>query len=101
MNKLSVVAAISVALSSIAAAPAAAQEFQVGIPYGDLDLASPAGAEALSNRIEAGIDSACERPDIRNLRLMAEWQACKDAALNTAAEQVARLGASVTVIAAN
>ena len=101
MKKLSVAAAISVALSSIAVAPAAAQEFQVAIPYGDLDLATVAGAETLNGRIEAGIKAACERPDMRDLKSMAAWEQCKDTAETSAAEQLARITARVNVLAAN
>ena len=52
MKKLSVAAAVSVALSSIFAAPVAAQEIQVAIPYGDLNLATASGVETLNGRIE-------------------------------------------------
>jgi UrcA family protein len=101
MKKLSVAAVISVALSSIAVAPAAAQDAQVAIHYGDLDLATPAGTEVLGERIEAGVKAVCERPDIRVLKSMAAWEQCKDAALTSAAEQLARQGARVTLAAAN
>ena len=101
MKKLSVAAVISVALSSIAVAPAAAQDTQVAIAYGDLDLDTPAGSEALAERIEAGVKAVCARPDIRDLKEMAAWEQCKDAAVSSAAEQLARQGASVTLAAAN
>ena len=99
MKKLSIAAAISVALSSIAAAPAAAQEAQVAIHYGDLDLATPAGTEVLGERIEAGVNAVCDRPDIRNLKAMVAWEQCRDAALTSAADQLARQGARVTLAA--
>ena len=97
MKKLSVAAAISVALSSIAVAPAAAQDAQVAIHYGDLDLATPAGTAVLGDRIEAGVNAVCDRPDIRNLKAMAAWEQCRDAALTAAADQLARQGARVTL----
>ena len=99
MKKLSIAAAISVALSSIAAAPAAAQDAQVAIHYGDLDLATPAGTEVLGERIEAGVNAVCDRPDIRNLKAMVAWEQCRDAALTSAADQLARQGARVTLAA--
>lgn len=99
MKKLSIAAAISVALLSIAAAPAAAQDAQVAIHYGDLDLATPAGTEVLGERIEAGVNAVCDRPDIRNLKAMAAWEQCRDAALTSAADQLARQGARVTLAA--
>ncbi|SRR5690606_9842578 len=100
MKKLSVAAAVSVALSSIFAAPVAAQEIQVAIPYGDLNLATASGVETLNGRIEAGIKSACERPDMRDLKSMAAWEQCKDVAESSAAEQLARITARVNVVAA-
>ena len=99
MKKLSVAAAISVALTSIFTAPVAAQDAQVAISYGDLDLATTAGAQALGERVEAGIKTVCARPDIRDLKSMAAWEQCKDAAMNSANEQLARQGART--VAAN
>ena len=97
MTKLAIASAVAVALSSIAAAPAAAQEAQVAISYGDLDLSTTAGAQALGARLEAGVKAVCDRPDIRDLKSMAAWEQCKDAALTQANEQLARQGARVAV----
>ena len=83
------------ALSSIAAAPAAAQDARVLISYSDLDLATTAGAQALGARLEAGVKAVCQRPDIRDLKSMAAWDRCKDAAMTSANEQLARQGARV------
>ena len=79
---LSALAAASVSL--LAVAPAAAEEFTVEVPYSDLDLSSPTGARTLAQRV----DAACERPDIRDLKAVSAWQACKDAARNSAMEQL-------------
>lgn len=95
MNKLAIASAVAVALSSIAAAPAAAQDTQVAVTYGDLDLATPAGAQALGERIEAGVKAVCDRPDIRVLKSMVAWEQCKDAAMTSANEQLARQGARI------
>ena len=95
MNKLAIASAVAVALSSIAAAPVAAQDAQVAITYGDLDLSTTAGAQALSERLEAGVKAACDRPDIRDLKSMAAWEQCKDAAMTSANEQLARQGARI------
>ena len=92
MNKLAIASAVAVALSSIAAAPAVAQD-TVAVSYGDLDLATPAGAEALGERLEAGVKAVCDRPDIRDLKSMLAWEQCKDAAMTSANEQLARQGA--------
>lgn len=82
MTKFALNAALAASLSLIAAVPAAAQE--VTVAYGDLDLASPTGAKVLAQRVEA----ACERPDIRELKAVAAWEQCKDAARNSAMEQL-------------
>jgi UrcA family protein len=82
MTKFAINAALAASLSLIAIAPAAAQE--VRVPYSDLDLASPNGAKVLAQRIEA----TCARPDIRELKSVATWEQCKDAARTTAMEQL-------------
>lgn len=99
MNKLAIASAVAVALSSIAAAPAAAQDNHVAITYSDLDLATLAGSQALGERIEAGVKAVCDRPDIRNLKSMLAWEQCKDSAMTSANEQLARQGART--VAAN
>ena len=95
MNKLAIASAVAVALSSIAAAPVAAQETRVAITYGDLDLGTTAGAQALGERLEAGVRTVCARPDIRDLKSMGAWERCKDAAMTSANEQLARQGARI------
>ena len=93
MNKLAIASAVAVALSSIAAAPVAAQDSQNAISYSDLDLATTAGAQALGQRLEAGVKAVCDRPDIRDLKSMRAYEQCKDAAMTSANEQLARQGA--------
>jgi UrcA family protein len=95
MNKLAIASAVAVALSTIAAAPVAAQDAQVAISYTDLDLATSAGAQALGARLEAGVRTVCDRPDMRDLKSMAAWEQCKDAAMTSANEQLARQGARI------
>jgi UrcA family protein len=84
MNKFAINAAIAASLSFVAVAPVAAESVAVQVPYGDLDLASPAGTKVLAQRVEA----ACERPDIRDLKSVSTWQQCKDAARTGAMEQL-------------
>lgn len=84
MTRFALSAALAATASILAAVPAAAEEVRVQVPYADLDIASPAGAEVLAQRIK----SACERPDIRNLQAMTAWQQCKDSALTSAMEQL-------------
>ena len=95
MNKLAIASAVAVALSSIAAAPVAAQDVRVAISYGDLDLNTATGAQALGERLEAGVKAVCDRPDIRDLKSMAAWEQCKDAGMTSANEQLSRQGARV------
>ena len=84
MTKFALGAIVAASVSLLAVAPAAAEEFTVQVPYSDLNLASPSGAKVLAQRV----DSACERPDIRDLKAVSAWQACKDAARNSAMEQL-------------
>jgi UrcA family protein len=95
MNKLAIASAVAVALTSIAAAPAVAQDAQVAISYADLDLTTTAGAQVLGERLEAGVKAVCDRPDIRDLKSMLAWEQCKDAAMTSANEQLARQGARI------
>jgi UrcA family protein len=95
MNKLAIASAVAVALSSIAAAPVAAQDAQHVISYGDLDLNTATGVQVLDQRLEAGVKAVCARPDIRNLRSMVAFEQCKDAAMISANEQLARQGARI------
>ncbi len=75
-------AALCASVAFFAAAPAAAETTVV--PFSDLDVASPAGAEILAQRIK----STCEKPDIRDLQAYSAWQQCKDAALTSAMDQL-------------
>ena len=84
MTKLAINAALAASLSLLSVAPAAAQEITVQVPYSDLDLASSAGAKVLAQRVE----SACERPDIRDLKAVSAWQQCKDSVRTSAMEQL-------------
>ena len=63
MTKFAINAVLAASLSLLVVAPAAAEEFTTQVTYGDLDLASPAGAKVLAQRV----DAACARPDIRDL----------------------------------
>jgi len=74
------------------ATPAVAAEDEavvsVTVPYADLDIADPAGADALTQRIDSAVDKVCARPDIRNLKGMVAWEECKADALAGAMEQL-------------
>jgi UrcA family protein len=84
MTKFAIHAVLGASLSLLAVAPAAAEEFTTQVTYGDLDLASSAGAKVFAQRV----DAACDRPDIRDLSAVSAWQQCKDAARNSAMEQL-------------
>jgi len=88
MNRIALAAAVAASLSCLAAAPAAADPVSVSVAYGDLDVATPAGAQALAQRFEAGVDTACARPDIRDVKAMTEFAACKSAAVSSATHQL-------------
>jgi len=98
MKKLSISAAIAVTLSSLAAAPAVAQD-AVTVHYGDLDLTTATGVQVLDQRLAAAVKAVCDRPDIRDLKSMVAYEQCKDSAMTSANEQLARQGAPV--VAAN
>jgi UrcA family protein len=84
MTKFALGAILAASASFLAVAPAAAEEFTAQVTYGDLDLASPAGAKTLAQRV----DAACARPDIRDLTAVSAWQACKASARDSAMEQL-------------
>jgi len=94
--KTTIIQALAAAsLSLLAITPAAAEEVRVTVSYGDLDIASAAGAEELNSRLLGGIKAACERPDLRDLKAISAWTECKDAAMSSALEQLALKGASI------
>ena len=95
MNKLAIASAVAVALTSIAAAPAVAQDARVAISYADLDLSTTTGAQVLGDRLEAGVKAVCDRPDMRDLKSMVAWEQCKEAAMTSANEQLAQQGARI------
>ena len=96
MTKLALQALAAVSISLFAVAPAAAQEVRAVVSYGDLDIASAAGAEALNARLLGGIKSVCEQPGARDLKAAAAWTACKDAAMSSALEQLTLKGVSIS-----
>ena len=67
---------------------AADETVSVTVPYADLDIADPAGADALTQRIDSAVEKVCHRPDIRNLKAMVAWEECKADALAGAMEQL-------------
>ena len=91
MRKSIVTVLAAATLAGGLATPAFAADEQVVsvvVPYGDLDVADPAGADALSQRIDSAVEKVCHRPDIRNLKGMVAWEQCKADALAGAMEQL-------------
>ncbi len=93
MNRIALLAAAAASLSFLSAVPAAAQDVSVSVAYGDLDVASPGGAQILAQRVEAAVNTACARPDIRDLEAMTAFSACRSAAITSATEQLNTAGA--------
>jgi UrcA family protein len=85
---VTVLAAVALAGGFATPALAADETVSVVVPYADLDVADPAGAEALTQRIDSAVDKVCSRPDIRNLKAMSAWEECKAEALAGAMEQL-------------
>lgn len=82
------------AVTATLAAPALAAEAApatVEVSIADLDLAAPAGNEALTQRIDAAVDEVCAKPHIRDLKAMLAWEECKTAARAGALEQISVL----------
>ena len=67
---------------------AADETVSVVVPYGDLDVADPAGADTLTQRIDAAAEKVCDRPDMRDLKAMVAFEECKADALAGAMEQL-------------
>ncbi len=80
-------------LSLLVVAPAAAEEVQSTVFFGDLDLGSAAGAETLNARLLGTIKSICDRPDVRDMKSNIAWNECRDTAMSSALEQLAAVGA--------
>jgi UrcA family protein len=93
MTNFATKALAAASLSLFAVAPAAAEEVRATVHFGDLDVASDAGAQALNARLLGSIKTVCARPDIRDLKAATAWEACKDSAMSSALEQLSAKGA--------
>lgn len=96
MTKFAFAAAVAASLASLAA-PAVAQEATVKVAYGDLDMSSPAGAQIFAQRLDAGVDAACERPDLRDVKGMSVFEACKSSVVAEATQQLGRAGETASI----
>lgn len=89
MRLVTVLAAAALATGFATPAFAAEDEtLSVTVPYADLDIADPAGADALTARIDSAVEKVCHRPDIRDLKAMVAWEECRAEALAGAMEQL-------------
>lgn len=77
------VALVGFAASNVALADEAGRT-SVTVNYADLDLAKPAGIDALYARLRGAAKAACGDPDARNLREKALVRECRDEALSNA-----------------
>jgi len=71
----------------------------VTVPYADLDLTTDAGAATLHGRIDAAVKEVCERPSIRELKAIADWQKCRSDAAQSAADKIAEAHVPVQYVA--
>ncbi len=85
---VTVLAAAALAGGLATPAAAADETVSVTVAFADLDVADPAGAEALTRRIDSAVAKVCARPDIRNLKAMVAWEECKSDAIAGAMEQL-------------
>ena len=90
--KTALITAAAAALATLSVSPAHAQGVKVAVSYGDLDITSAAGAEALAGRIETNVGAACGRGvDLRNLKAVS---LCKEAMISDAVTKLNGRGAT-------
>jgi len=91
--KTTLLAVVAASLATtLAVAPAQAQDVRVQVSHADLDINSAAGAAALATRIETGVAQACARSsDIRDLTAVT---LCKEAMISDAVAQLNAKGAT-------
>ena len=68
------------------AAPASAAPSRI-VHYGDLDLGSPAGQQALSDRLRSAVRNVCDTPNPLDARAMMEHRRCRRAASEVAGQR--------------
>ncbi|RYE71633.1 MAG: UrcA family protein [Oxalobacteraceae bacterium] len=89
MRNFVVPALAALCLSSVAIAPAAAEELTVKVAHADLKLSTAAGKKALETRIAVALKTACAKPEfMRDLKAMQAWENCKEGASAGAYDQL-------------
>lgn len=91
MRKSIVTVLAALATSAALATPALAAETEVVVTYSDLDLTSADGAAKLEQRIDAAAETVCARPDLRDIKAMVAFEACKTEAKTNALDEVSVL----------
>ncbi|WP_340316703.1 UrcA family protein [Rhizorhabdus argentea] len=84
-------AALAAATAAITSFPAQAAEMintNAEVRYGDLDLASPAGAQALRARVVRAAKRVCSIDGDRSLKALSRSQSCTRVAIARAMPQV-------------
>ena len=79
------------ALSLTVAIPAQAEEAGIEVQYSDLDLTSPQGIERLNGRIAAALGKVCGKPAVRDVKVAASQQKCRQQTAQAAFADVARV----------
>lgn len=91
MKTIQHIRSLAIALTALTGLPALAAEPAeplATVSYADLNLASPAGIEALYRRIERAAVKVCQLPQgTRQLKLEAELAACRQGATDRAIAQ--------------
>jgi UrcA family protein len=89
--------ALAAAATALAASPAGAHtihvaddgQYRVAIPYGDLNLANPAGVRALERRLKAATVAVCGRSTGKGVADARTASACRKSILEAARPQLA------------
>lgn len=96
---ITALATLSLLFATPAADPVAAQ---VSVPYGDLNLNTAAGQTELDRRLARAVNEVCPTPDLRVLRQVSAFDACRQAARRSATQQrqiaLATTGAPILLI---
>jgi UrcA family protein len=79
------------ALSLTVAIPAQAEEAAIEVKYSDLDLTTPQGIDRLNGRIAAALDKVCGKPVVRDVKVAASQQKCRQQTGQAALADVARV----------
>jgi UrcA family protein len=100
MRKITLLASAMLLLASLSA-PLRAETTSIAVPYGDLNLASPAGMETLDHRIHEAVKRVCGEVEVRDLHDGLDQERCLVQARTKVTVQVAQLTRNDRVLALN